>query len=64
MADLESPPGASAGPTVPRRLRAGRLSVYVEPRDIWVGAYVAETAVYVCPLPLLVFRWTRRARHA
>jgi hypothetical protein len=43
-----------------KRLKAGRrLAVYVEPRDVWVGAYVAADAVYVCPLPLLVFRWTR-----
>jgi hypothetical protein len=41
------------------RLRSGRLSVYIEPRDIWVGVYVAEAAVYVCPLPLLVFKWQR-----
>lgn len=43
-----------------RRLKAGRLAVYVEPRDIWIGAYVATNAVYVCPLPLLVIRWSRR----
>lgn len=42
-----------------RRIGVGRLSVYIEPRDLWVGAYVAEHAVYVCPLPLIVFRWTR-----
>ncbi len=41
------------------RLRFGRLQVYVEPRDLWVGAYVAGDAVYVCPLPCLVLRWTR-----
>lgn len=40
-------------------LLRGRLLVYVEPRDIWVGAYVAEDYVYVCPLPLVVFRWER-----
>lgn len=43
-----------------KRLRVGRLAVYLEPRDLWVGAYVAVDAVYVCPLPLLVFRWARR----
>lgn len=42
-----------------RRLQAGRLSIYIDPRDIWIGAYVAERAVYVCPLPLLVFKWQR-----
>lgn len=42
-----------------KRLLLGRLSVYVEPRDIWVGLYVAPAAVYVCPLPLLVIKWRR-----
>lgn len=42
-----------------RRLRFGRLSVYVEPRDLWVGVYVAPAALYVCPLPLLVLKWNR-----
>lgn len=42
-----------------KRLRFGRLSVYLEPRDIWVGVYVAPAAVYVCPLPLLVLKWDR-----
>jgi len=37
-----------------------RLRVYIEPRDIWVGVYVAPKAVYICPVPLLVFRWQRR----
>lgn len=43
-----------------KRLTVGRLQVYVEPRDIWVGVYVAETAVYVCPLPLIVLKWSRK----
>lgn len=43
------------------RLHAGRLSIYIEPRDIWVGVYVAPGAVYVCPLPMLVFKWERRS---
>lgn len=38
----------------------GRLQVYVEPRDMWVGAYLAENYLYVCPLPLLVVRWERK----
>ena len=37
-----------------------RLRVYIEPRDAWVGVYVAPRAVYVCPLPFLVIRWQRR----
>jgi hypothetical protein len=36
-----------------------RLRIYLEPRDAWVGAYVAKNAVYVCPVPFLVFRWRR-----
>lgn len=44
----------------PRRLRLGRVSVYVEPRDFWIGVYVAEVAIYVCPVPMLVFRWIRK----
>lgn len=44
-----------------RSLRIGRrLAVYVEPRDIWIGVYVAPDRIYVCPLPLLVFRWSRQ----
>ena len=38
---------------------SSRLKVYIEPRDIWVGAYVAPHAIYVCPLPFLVIRWER-----
>ncbi|WP_433364258.1 hypothetical protein [Streptosporangium sp. CA-115845] len=43
-----------------RRLRIGRFSIYVEPRDIWVGVYIAPAAVYICPLPLLVLKWDRK----
>jgi hypothetical protein len=39
--------------------RDRRLLVYVELRDMWVGAYVARDAVYVVPIPCVVFRWTR-----
>lgn len=48
-----------AGRVANQRFRSGRLAVYLEPRDAWVGAYVAEHAVYVCPIPFVVFRWTR-----
>lgn len=41
------------------RLRIGRLSLYVEPRDVWVGLYAAPDAFYVCPLPTVVLRWQR-----
>lgn len=37
-----------------------RLRVYIEPRDLWIGVYVARDAVYVCPLPTIVIRWRRR----
>lgn len=39
--------------------RVSRLRVYIEPRDVWIGVYVAPHAIYVCPLPMLVFRWAR-----
>jgi hypothetical protein len=39
----------------------GRLKIYLEPRDLWIGAYVAENYVYVCPLPCYVLRWERAA---
>jgi hypothetical protein len=42
-----------------RRVRLGRLAPYVEPRDAWIGAYVAPDAVYACPLPFCVVRWAR-----
>jgi hypothetical protein len=51
----------SAGtPDRPRLLTAGRIQVYIEPRDTWVGAYSAPEAVYVCLLPMLVIRWSRQ----
>ncbi|SEU46442.1 hypothetical protein SAMN05421811_12735 [Nonomuraea wenchangensis] len=45
-----------------RRCTLGRLAIYIEPRDLWVGIYIAPAAVYVLPFPMLVFRWTRRTR--
>lgn len=45
-----------------KRLTLGRLQVYVEPRDVWVGVFVAPVAVYVCLLPMLVFKWSRGSR--
>ena len=36
-----------------------RIRIYIELRDIWVGVYVAPNAVYFCPLPMLVIRWSR-----
>jgi hypothetical protein len=43
-----------------RHRRFGRLLIYVEPRDAWVDVYVAPTAVYVCPVPFVVIKWSRR----
>lgn len=42
-----------------QRVAIGRVELYVEPRDLWIGVYVAPAAVYVCPLPMLVIRWSR-----
>jgi hypothetical protein len=42
-----------------RRLRLGRISAYVEWRDIWMGVYIAPSAVYVCALPTLVIKVDR-----
>lgn len=39
--------------------RRARVEIYLEPRDIWIGVYVAKTAIYVCPLPFLVIRISR-----
>jgi hypothetical protein len=33
-------------------------------RDLWVGAYVAEQAVYVCLIPTLVIKIRRNGRGA
>lgn len=48
-------------------LRGGRrvtverlhLQVYLERRDVWIGAYVAPQAVFVCPAPCVVLRFAR-----
>ena len=38
----------------------GRVEIYCEPRDLWVGAFVAKGgAIYVCPLPMFVIRVSR-----
>lgn len=37
----------------------GRIELYAEPRDAWIGAYIAPDAVYLCPLPFLVVRVSR-----
>lgn len=42
------------------RMSVGRWQVYLEPRDLWIGVYIAEQAVYVVPVPTLVARYTRK----
>jgi hypothetical protein len=37
----------------------GAVTIYLEPRDIWVGAFVSIHSVYVCPLPCLVIKFDR-----
>ena len=51
-------------PGLMRRLHLfrGRVLLYLEPRDAWVGAYVAEDYVYVCLLPFCVIRVDRPRR--
>ncbi len=43
------------------RLRLGRLQVYLDTQDWWIGLYRPDDrhAAYVCPLPTLVLRWER-----
>lgn len=44
-----------------RRLSVGRLSFYVAWYDMWVGLFVRPGhAVYFCPVPCVVFRWSLR----
>lgn len=38
----------------------GRVAVYFDARDWWVGYYRGDDDHYVCPLPCLVVRWRRR----
>jgi hypothetical protein len=45
-----------------RRLGLGRVQLYIEPRDIWMGVYVGPKAVFICPVPLVVIRIARRAQ--
>ena len=42
-----------------RLLKAGRLSLVFEPRDIWFGLYAGPDAIYVCLVPCLPLRWER-----
>jgi hypothetical protein len=42
-------------------LHRGRLWLLFEPRDLWIGVYVAPRAVYL-GVPFLVLKWERRPR--
>jgi hypothetical protein len=44
--------------------RRGRLSLILEPRDLWVGAYAGHGAVYVILVPCFPLRWQWRAPEA
>jgi hypothetical protein len=39
--------------------KRGRVEVYFDRRDLWIGVYVSEQAIYLCPLPVLVVRISR-----
>jgi hypothetical protein len=41
-----------------RRWQVGALSVYLEPRDAWIGLYRGDEALFWCPVPFLVVRWS------
>lgn len=41
------------------RLCVGRFCAYLDPRDMWVGAFFSTSAIYVCPVPFVVLRWAR-----
>lgn len=43
--------------------KVGRVEIYCEPRDLWIGVFVAKRGpVYVCPLPCVVIRISRGRR--
>lgn len=37
-----------------------RLHLVIEPRDLWIGAYIARDAVYVCLVPCVVIKYCRK----
>lgn len=45
-----------------RRFQRGPVSVYLEPYDLWIGAYIANDAIYICLLPCIVIRIARQPR--
>ena len=36
------------------------MKIYIDTNDWWVGYYRGEHYHFVCPLPTLVIRWSRR----
>jgi hypothetical protein len=36
-----------------------RWSIYWEPRDLWIGAFVGERAFYLCLIPTIIVRVRR-----
>lgn len=36
-----------------------RWRLEFQPRDMWVGVYIARSDIYVCLVPMLVIRWRR-----
>lgn len=42
-----------------RLIKAGRLSLVFEPRDIWLGLYIGPDAIYLTLIPCLPLRWAR-----
>ena len=45
-----------------RLFRIGRLSLILEPRDLWFGVYAGPDAVYITLIPCLPIRWARKER--
>ena len=30
--------------------------------DMWIGAFVSRDTIYDCPLPCVLFKWSRRGK--
>jgi hypothetical protein len=41
------------------RLHVGKVQIYFDFKDWWIGYYRGEFSSFVCPIPTLVFRWYR-----
>lgn len=40
----------------------GRIEIFLFWRDAWIGVFVSDFAVYVCPVPFLVIRFSMGAK--